>query len=225
MRWTYLNHILSSNSPLYKEDGRIQIRSVRAIKNGDSSNNSEISFPAHSGTHIDAPFHFDDHGLKLDEYPADYWIASQVSLLDFPCRPGHILGLAEIKDQLASVNPETDFLMIRTGAELWRAKNSQEFSFHGVGIAFDLAQWLRLNLNLKFLGTDAISVSSPANSAEGRKAHSALLAENDSGKPPVLLIEDMALSHLSINPVEVVIAPLLFEGADGSPVTVLARIS
>lgn len=224
MRWIYLNHILSSNSPLYKEDGKIQIRPVRAIKNGDSSNNSELSFPAHSGTHIDAPFHFDDHGLKLDEYPADYWIASRVSLLDFPCKPGHILRLAEVKKQLASLDPETDFLIVRTGAELWRTKKYDAFCFHGVGIAFDLAQWLRLNLNLKFLGTDAISVSSPANSVEGRKAHCALLANNDSGKPPVLLVEDMALAQLSTAPLEVVIAPLLYEGADGSPVTVLAHV-
>ena len=113
--------------------------------------------------------------------------------------------------------------MIRTGAELWRSSNPELYCFQGVGIGYDLAHWLRLNLNLKFLGLDAISVSSPANSAEGKKAHLALLAGDATGKPPILLIEDMALAKLARAPLAATIAPLLFDGADGSPVTVLGK--
>jgi len=79
-------------------------------------------------------------------------------------------------------------------------------------------------LKLKFIGLDSISISCPASSVEGRKAHQALLGEHESGKPPILIIEDMALQGLNDVPYKIIVAPLIFECADGAPVTVLAMV-
>jgi arylformamidase len=41
------------------------------IKDGDVYNLSAIEMCAHNGTHIDAPYHFIDNGLHIDELPLD----------------------------------------------------------------------------------------------------------------------------------------------------------
>ena len=68
----YLNHVLSESTPLYKNIGVITIARERSIQNGDTSNNSYLSTPTHAGTHIDAPYHFDENGKILDQLDADY---------------------------------------------------------------------------------------------------------------------------------------------------------
>ena len=39
---------------------------------GDSCNTMHLSFPNHSGTHIDFPCHFDKDGKNLNDYPASF---------------------------------------------------------------------------------------------------------------------------------------------------------
>ena len=62
-----------------------------------------------------------------------------------------------------------------------------------------------------------ISLTSKLDRLEGKKAHFSFLIEND-----ILVLEDMDLSNLKETPDRVIIAPLLIEGADGSPCTVIA---
>jgi kynurenine formamidase len=59
---TVLHHILFPETPLYGGNGRLELKQICSISEGDTSNNTELSFPAHSGTHIDAPYHFDSGG-------------------------------------------------------------------------------------------------------------------------------------------------------------------
>jgi kynurenine formamidase len=67
-----LHHILSQETPLYGGNGRLELKQICSISDGDTSNNTELSFPAHSRTHIDAPYHFDPEGLSLDPIHADF---------------------------------------------------------------------------------------------------------------------------------------------------------
>ena len=60
-----LNHIIASSTTLYGDSGKLNLRSTSKIFNGNSLNNTEIAFPAHSGTNIDATFHFDEKGGKV----------------------------------------------------------------------------------------------------------------------------------------------------------------
>ena len=66
-----LNHIIASFTNLYGDSGKLNLRSMSKIFNGNSSNNTEIAFPAHSGTNIDVTFYFDEKGRKLEDYPPE----------------------------------------------------------------------------------------------------------------------------------------------------------
>ena len=209
---------------MYGGAGKVKIHCSRSMSNGDSSNCSELSFSAHSGTHVDAPRHFDLDGKTLDAYPPGYWNAQSITLLDVPCDPGEILGMNRLRSVLETVPGGCELLLLRTGAEAWRTTTPSVYAMRGPGIGVDVAVWLRKYRNLKFLGIDFISISSFAHRQVGREAHQAFLAGSQTVGEPVLLIEDMLLSGLNEAPLDVSIIPLLFSGAEAAPVTVIARL-
>lgn len=224
MTWIYLSHVLGETTPLYGGMGEIRINPSRSMTRGDSSNNSELHFPAHAGTHVDAPRHFDPQGMTLDQYPSDYWLLKRLALLDVPCKPAEMLSLERIGTMLESVPQDCDMLLFRTGAEAWRSAEPDVYSKRGPGVAADTAIWLRTNLKLKFLGLDFISASSFSHRDMGREVHRAFLAPHESGTSPILLVEDMALQKLGKAPLEAWIVPILYAAADGAPATILAQI-
>ena len=223
MSWIYLSHNLSETTPLYNDSGVIKITPIRSTESGDSCNSSELSFPAHTGTHIDAPFHFDANGKTLDQYPADFWIASHPALIEIDVEPAKLITYDDIKVQLSNLPSPTDLLLIKTGAELWRNDGSDNYTKNGVGIDTNLSNWIRVNLNIKMIGFDFISLSSPKHREIGRLSHQALLADHESKKEPVLILEDLSLENLKKSPNKVFSLPLLFESSDGAIATVIAE--
>lgn len=221
-----LSHVLSGTTPLYGKTGAIRIDVCRSIAAGDTSNNSEISLPAHAGTHIDAPFHFDRNGWTLDQYPPDFWICTHPFVLQKRVEPAEIIRLADWQDALESIPVAADLLLLKTGFEDYRGK--VEYATHGPGIAPDVGLWLRRNRRLRMIGFDFISLSCFQERQLGREAHRAFLEAEPEGAgeigEPLLIIEDMRLSDLDGVPKEVVVAPLVFENADGAPVSVIAKM-
>lgn len=225
MSWLYLSHVLREGTPLYGGVGRVTIERVRSMAEGDSSNNSGLALPAHAGTHVDAPRHFDPSGAALDDYPPDFWQSSYPFLLEVPSQPKEIIDFSRLRAALETVPIECDLLLLRTGAEAWRSREPARYVEQGPGVAPDVAYWLRRNRRLKFLGMDFISVSSFAHRQIGRDAHQAFLGSLGEGAAaPILLVEDMALSRLERAPRGVWIVPMRYDAADGAPATVLANL-
>ncbi len=46
----------------------------RRMSNGDPNNSSAVNMSVHSGTHIDAPFHFVEEGSTIDQLPLERFI-------------------------------------------------------------------------------------------------------------------------------------------------------
>jgi arylformamidase len=222
--WVYLSHILKESTPLYGGKGKVEIARVRSISNGDTSNNSDLIMSAHSGTHVDAPFHFDQEGKKLDEYSADYWFSSKPAMITFSASPGMIIRMKHLEEKLQQIPKTTDLLLLRSGAEEWRQNQKDAYSKVGVGLGTDVANWIRCNLNLKFIGLDFISVASPMHREEGRATHKSLLCKTPYESEPVLIIEDMTLTDLTDAPKNVWVVPFRYCNADGAMVTVLAKV-
>jgi len=213
----YLSYILTMDTPLYGNGKGISISPDKNIIDASSFNTMNFSFPNHSGTHIDFPYHFDTEGKTLSDYPADFWVFNSVELVDVS---GLIEGGQMVEPSMFPklVKKDIDLLLIKTGYGKYRG--SDRYTLSPPGISSDVADWVRKNYpTVRCVGMDLISVSSYSNRGEGRKAHRSFLAP-ESGYP-ILLIEDMMLDYGG--PFEkVIVAPLLVEGADGSPCTVLA---
>jgi len=213
----FLSHPISNETPLYGNEKGIKISPDKQIQSGDSCNTLNLSFPNHSGTHIDFPFHFNQGGKTINDYPASYWQFDHVETIDLSGKvdDNQIIG-PELFSGMG--NLATELLLIKTGYGAYRGSN--RYTLTPPGLSSNLAPFFRKNFpQLRCVGMDLISVSSYSNREEGRKAHHAFL-NPDEGEI-ILLIEDMKLdTDGPFN--KVIVAPLLIDNADGAPCTVLA---
>lgn len=228
MKYLSLSHILTSQTPSYANNGKLEILRTRSIKAGDTSNETELAFNNHMGTHIDAPFHFSELGKKLDDYTPDMWFCNFPYMIEYNAEPGEVLSLGKLKPLLEDIPESTDILMLRTNFEKYRNSNLNFYCFQNPAIEPSVGLWLRKNRRLKFFGFDYISLSSRAHREMGRESHRAFLCdslnENMIEGDPILLIEDMKLSEIKNSLRCIIVSPLFFESADGAPATVLAEI-
>ena len=215
----YLSHILSEETSGFGGKKEFHTKRTQSIANGNSCNQSEWQFNNHIGTHIDAPFHFSNQGLTLDQFDAGFWVFTKPQLCVLNVAASEIINVGPWCE---SVSLETDLLLIKTGFEAKRG--SDDYWAHNPGFAPELGAWLRQNRpNLRLVGLDFISITSYDHRPLGKIAHHAFLHEENPGKP-LLVVEDMHLAELDSSPSKVVVAPLRVKAADGGPVTVIAEI-
>ena len=214
----YLSYYLSEQTPLYGNSKGINFNLDKQINCGDSCNTMNLSFPNHSGTHIDLPSHFDKNGKTLSDYPAKFWEFNNVSVFDLSGTAGDSQMITpEMFQNLEDIN--VDLLLIKTGYGKYRG--TDRYTLTPPGLSSKLAGYFRNNFpKIRCIGMDLISITSYSNREEGRKAHHEFLNPKGSEKP-ILLIEDMNLD-ITCSIKKVIVAPLLIEKADGVPCTVLA---
>lgn len=224
----FLSHILDEHTPLYGGKGSYSLDKINSIDSGDTSNSTQVTFPAHTGTHIDAPYHFDVSGNSIDQYSAEFWLCKNVFVIDYSVEKEEIITLEKLMPFIIDMPVSVECLIIKTGFEEYRNKNNKKYIFHGPGIEPDIGVWLRNNRKLKMIGFDFISLSSYANRELGREAHRAFLSKSFLGlnkdcSKPILIIEDMHLTSLKECPNKIVVAPLRYDRSDGSPVTIISE--
>lgn len=211
---TLLSHFINNSTPCYGGQTNFHIHNESSTKCGITCNSQKWSFGNHFGTHIDLPKHFDNSGRALESYSACEWIFTKPFLLDLPTPAGVLITPNETFNVIPA---ETDFLIIRTGFE--KMRQERVYWENNPGIDPTLASWLRKHVkNVRAIGFDFISLTAYQNREIGRVAHQAFLQI----APQICIVEDMKLQHLSSQPQKIVIAPLLIEGADGSPVTIFS---
>jgi len=221
----YLSYLITKDTPRYGDKGVVDIPRTREISKGHTSNNSELHFAAHLGTHIDAPFHFFEQGKTIDDYAPEFWFCNHPHVINYAASSEEIIGTDTLLNQLSAIPDDCDCLLINTNFSRFRNDDKQTYIFHNPGISPEVGTWLRKNTSIKMIGFDFISLSSYANRDLGREAHLAFLSElrvNQEKIDPILIVEDMDLSKLNACPSKVIISPLRFEMADGTPVTVFA---
>ena len=212
----FLSHRITPTLPVYgKFQQRLPQRPLKQIAKGDSCNSSAFEMENHWGTHVDAPNHFSKGGKKIDDYEAGFWYFTKPCVLSVRLKPGQLLHPDTLKN---APDAQSDLLLFKSG---WSKKrNRAAYSLKGPGVHADMAAYLRGHCNkIRAIGFDWISLSSFSRREEGRAAHRAFLAPAK-GRDPILIIEDMDLSHADSGLRSVVVSPLRLAGADGAPCTV-----
>lgn len=212
----WLSHPLSVETPAYGGGQGLKIEPASCIANGDTANTSCWTFPNHLGTHVDTPLHFFDGGMAVSDYSPDFWVFHNAQLMDIPCEDGRLICSTDLSEPICS---KTDLLLLRTGFENYRVE--PRYWQRNPGLDPELGKWLRFGFpNIRAVCIDSISITSRLHKQEGRIAHRTFLDPKGEGHP-VLLVEDMALAKAPHSLSTVVITPLLVNGADAAPCTVL----
>jgi len=195
------------------------------MKKGDPSNTTVVKHFLHNGTHVDAPFHFYDKGLTIDQVPIDKFCYSNPLTIQKKLSSG---GLILVDDLMAAGKAlfEADILLfITTYYEFRSEKSIYEGDFPS--LSREAAEFIRTELlNVKAVAIDTLSIES---CVQGPKldfiVHKSLLAGDLYATRPLLIYEDVNMGVILNRKIERIFAfPIRFVGLDGSPVSIVAEV-
>ena len=203
-----LSYTLNTRDHAFPGAPTLRLEPFESMKKGDRLNTYNVTLFNHFGTHMDGPNHFYGRGKQLYELELSTFIFERPLLVDIPKGAGEL------------VEPEE----LRSGFSAMRHKDNQMYSEQGPAVSSRAAQLIVDRYrNLKAVGMDWISLSSPLHLEDGILAHQIMLGHT--GAEPVLIVEDIDLSGLEQEKLETVFAlPLFVEGIDSAPVTILAKL-
>jgi arylformamidase len=202
MRTYDITLMITPQSIVWPGDSPVVIKHTSSIASGDNANVSEISMSCHTGTHVDAPNHFLNNGITVDDLSLDLLVgrAYVLHLLDVSLITASVLMQADIP-------PRTRRLLFRTrNSDLW-VNGNKEFQTDYVALSIDAAELL-VDRNVKLVGIDYLSI---APYKMGTPVHTILLNAG------VVVIEGLNLSQVSQGRYNLHCLPLKLGGADGAP--------
>ena len=189
---------ISNAAPNWPGDTLVEYRQTSLIAEGSSVNVALVSFSTHTGTHVDAPWHYIESGLKLHEVPLETWIG--------PCLVVDVSGSSILTAALlegVDLTGVTKVLFHTGQPNVWL-----EFPQLWANIDPDLPPYLAAR-GVNLIGTDAPSADTLT--SQDLPGHAALAASN------VCIVESLALGGVSPGRYRLVCLPLNLEGADGAP--------
>lgn len=190
--------------------------------NGDKSNTSYLEMYAHTGTHIDSPWHFNNQGWKINDFAIGQFVFEKVISIRIVKEPWQPVELMELKPYLESIQ-QADALLINTSfAARYRESNPELYLTAMPGLSLETAQVLAGYPALRCVGIDATSVENlEHNRPLGYPVHHAFLDRVE----PIILLEDANLDALGTHTIKkLFLFPLRMTGLEASPVTAVAEV-
>jgi len=194
---------ITPDLPVWPGDTKIVLERVEKMEQGSGANVSRINMGVHTGTHVDAPYHFlGDGTMRVDELPLRI-LTGRVLLV-------HLPEVEEITAQdleSADIPPRTRRIIFKTrNSEYW-ARGENEFQENYVAISSDGARYL-VDRGVQLVGVDYLSV---APFKESAPTHQILLNAG------VVVVEGLNLSEVSQGRYNLYCLPIKLGGADGAP--------
>ncbi len=203
---------ISNKLPSFPGSPRPQFISW-ADKKSDGYNLELIFLSSHSGTHIDAPFHFVETGFTIDKIPLDR-LVSEAVLCRLKKGPNEMITKKDI------VEFEAKHGKIKLGATVvfetdwYRNLTKKEYFTKNPGLSESVARYLAQRM-VGLVGIDSPSIDAGKDS--NFSAHHILL------KKGILILENLCnLEKIKQNRFKLVVLPLKIKGATGSPVRAIA---
>lgn len=197
--------LISPHVPAWPGD-RFVLHRVEELARGDICNKSLLEIGSHIATHIDAPYHFEDNGLTIEQIPPEVFVG-----------PARVVAFPDA-DRIDAAQVEAIPLF---GVErlLFKTRNSAlwtEESFHEdyVYLTPEACRVLAKS-GIKLVGVDYLSVEQYG--VENFEGHHHLLRRN------IPILEGLDLTQIEPGDYELIALPLKIAGGDGSPTRALLR--
>ncbi len=192
-----ISRSLTPGHPNWPGDDPFTLAPRLRIDGGDSVNTALLSCSTHTGTHVDAPFHYNNTGQTLDQVPLEVYVG--------PCRVIHATGHEVVPASiLDGVDNLPERVLLSTGQPAAWASFPRDFSALSPELVRALAE-----RGVKLVGTDAPSVD-PLTS-KTLDAHRAFAASG------LYILEGLNLAGVPAGDYQLVCLPLPLSGADGAP--------
>jgi len=206
MKYHDISLNLSAETVRWATSTPFELVERRRMSRGDANNSSGVTMSLHSGTHIDAPFHFVADGAAIDALSLERFIGTAVvHAVDAEryIEARHVEAL--------DLSAGTRVLFKTRNSALLRRKN-YEPDF--VAFSVEAAELLAAR-GFTLVGLDYLSVAHAGE--EQVPVHRAFLSRG------VTLLEGVDLSDVAPGRYELMSFPLKIRGADGAPCRAVLR--
>ncbi len=201
---TYMPVWASAPLPVFEPTG-IVARDGYAIEH--------ISCTSHTGTHMDAPYHFLEDGMTVDRIPPAHLVGPAI-VLDVRGEVEGTIIPAKALEKRWPKRKHPNFVLLRTDWSRKRAP-TQEYLFDFPGLDPEAAEWL-VHRGVLGVGTDTLGIDPYSNTKF--EAHKVLLRKG------IWILE--ALDHLDElaegQEYTLIAAPLKIAGGSGAMARVFA---
>lgn len=194
---------ISPTMPIWPGDPEISVERYSKMEEGAEVNVSRMGMCVHSGTHIDAPYHFIDSGAKVDELPLDVLIG-----------PAHVVQLPDEVQQISAsvlqgiaIPADCRRLLFKTSNSALWARGEVGFRNDYVALTNDGAEYL-VARGIQLVGIDYLSVAAYDQLSS---THLTLLGAG------VVIIEGLDLSRVKPGSYTLICLPLKLIGTEGAP--------
>jgi arylformamidase len=194
---------IRSGMVVWPGDPQVKLERVSKMEEGAHANVSRLEMSVHTGTHLDAPYHF-VHGAKtIETLPLDVLIGPvQVVHL-----PDHVDLITATVIEEAGITPGTVRVLFKTRNSAYWLKTEQVFEKDFVAVSEDGARAL-VSLGIRLVGIDYLSIA-PFN--DGVPTHQVLLANE------MVVLEGVNLNGVPAGFYSLICLPPKLGGSDGSP--------
>ncbi|MCM3737181.1 arylformamidase [Bacillus cytotoxicus] len=203
-KWIDISQPLNNDIATWPGDTPFSYEVSWSKEQSGSVNVGKISMSIHTGTHIDAPFHFDNDGKKVSDLDINVYVG--------PARIIDVTGHENIgAKELEAHNLEgVSRLLLRTSLK----SNPHVFPEVIPYLRADLAPYLH-EKGVRLIGVDVPSVD-PLDDKE-------LAAHHELFKHGIHILENVVLENVQEGDYELIALPLLLTDADGSPVRAVVK--
>jgi arylformamidase len=189
--------------PVWPGDPAVSLQRAKKIEEGSNANVSHLALSVHTGTHVDAPYHFLPGGKGVDQLDLNVLIG-----------PVQVIVLPETVDEInadiiqkAGIKPDLRRVIFKTRNSNYWTTNEKTFQTGFVGVSEDGARAL-VQLGIQLVGIDYLSVAPYKRS---RPTHEVLLSVG------MIILEGLDLSQVSAGFYQLYCLPIKLAGVDGAP--------
>jgi arylformamidase len=197
---------LSADLPTFPGDPPFRMESTHRLQDGEAYNVAQLTLGSHTGTHVDAPFHFLAGGATVDDLPLEI-LLGKARVVDLGGRD------AVDRADLEALDLREDLrvlLKTRNSGQLRQQAFQEDYVYLTPDAATYLAQ-----VGIKLVGFDYLSIEKFG--SRDFAAHRALLEAG------VVIVEGLDLSEVEPGEYDMTCLPLRIAGGDGSPARVVLR--
>ena len=188
----------------------------------------------HGGTHIDAPIHFAENGLTVDEIPLERLIGQAIKIdvsANALNQPDYLISSADLMAWETGERtriPEGSIVLLETGFSKYYPDRVKYMgtaergaaalkNLHFPGLAPEAAQWLVDQRNINAIGIDTPSID--YGQSEFFESHVILLTKN------IPAFENLTnLDQLPSQGFEIIALPMKIKGGTGAPLRIVALV-
>lgn len=203
-QWIDISQPLTNDMACFPGDTPFTYSLTYTKEQSGSANIGQMTASLHTGTHIDAPFHYDKEGKTIDQLDLDRYIgdATVIDVSHTDKITAEVLRAFDLK--------HVSRLLLRTSLP----NNPKRFPEQMPELDPDIAGFLQ-EKGVQLLGVDMPSVD--AADSKDLATHHALYSCG------INILENLMLDDVEEGIYELIALPLAIHGADGSPVRAVLR--